>query len=131
MALFELDPITDSRWAAFLETHQRSSVFHTREWLTALQQTYHYASIAITTCPNDAPLTNAIVFARVDSWLTGSKLISLPFSDHCDPLVDDAADLESLISGIRERLTGRLKYAEIRPLSLELTQKSDWTAHNR
>jgi hypothetical protein len=29
-----------------------------------------------------------LVFCRVRSWLTGRRSISLPFSDHCEPLVE-------------------------------------------
>src|SRR5437870_525473 len=104
MAVFEIDPLTDPRWGSFVESHPRSSVFHTREWLNALRRTYGYIPLAVSTCPVDAPLTNAIVFCRVDSWLTGSKLISLPFSDHCDPLVRDANDLDILLAGIRGKI---------------------------
>ncbi len=41
----------------------------------------------LTTCAPDAPLTDGVVFCEVDSWLTGRRLVSLPFSDHCEPLL--------------------------------------------
>src|SRR2546428_6741918 len=131
MAVFEIDPQTDPRWASFVESHPRSSVFHTPEWLTALRRTYNYARTVFTTCPGDAPFTNGLVLCRVDSWLTGTKLISLPFSDHCEPLVHNAADLDVLLSVIRERTAGRIKYAEIRPLSIELERESGWTPYSQ
>ena len=36
--------------------------------------------------PPDEPLENGFLFCRVESWLTGRRLVSLPFSDHCEPL---------------------------------------------
>ena len=122
MLVFEINPLSDPRWTAFLESHPRSSIFHTTAWLEALRRTYDYTPRVFTTGAPGMPLTNGIVFCHVNSWLTGSKLVSLPFSDHCEPLVEGAADLRALISGIRESSTGtgEFKHAEIRPLLLEL-----------
>ena len=57
-------------------------------------------------------LRDAVLFCRVKSWLTGSRLVSLPFSDHCQPLVSDPASLPFLIPSLSPRGT---KYIEIRP----------------
>jgi hypothetical protein len=126
MAVFEIDPLRDPRWTAFVDSHPHSSVFHTREWLEALSRTYHYLPTAFTTSPNGAPLASAIVFCQIDSWLTGSKLISLPFSDHCEPLIRDRPDLHALLSGISDRTSGRFKYAEIRPRCLAPETEWGW-----
>src|SRR5689334_19011211 len=93
----EIRPLEDPRWTKFVDEHPRSSAFHTAGWLEALRRTYDYEPIALTTSPPDADLQNAVVFCRVNSWLTGRRLVSLPFSDHCNPLVRDQADLDSLI----------------------------------
>jgi CelD/BcsL family acetyltransferase involved in cellulose biosynthesis len=116
-SVYELQPLTDHRWAEFLQRHPRSSVFHTVEWLEALHRTYGYEPIAITTCPPDADLLNGAVFCRIDSWLTGRRFVSLPFSDHCDLLADDPADLSAMFSVLKERLRqDNLRYIEVRPL---------------
>src|SRR5450755_1829723 len=86
----EINPLCDPRWEAFINGHPRSSVFHSTKWLRALETTYGYDPVVVTTCPADAPLTNGIVFCRVKSWLTGRRLVSLPFSDHCEPLVNNS-----------------------------------------
>jgi hypothetical protein len=119
--IYEIDPLRDVRWRALVETHPLASAFHTVEWLEALRRTYAYVPIALTTNPPDVPLTNGIVFCRVDSWLTGSRLVSLPFSDHCEPLVQDDADLRALLSEARKRTKGGLKYTEFRPRNAELS----------
>ena len=60
-------------------------------------------------------LRNAVVFCRVESWLTGRRLVSLPFSDHCDMLVDTAVDLDAITSALEIEVCQRkLRYAEIR-----------------
>src|SRR5438128_782655 len=102
MPVFEIDPQQDQRWTSLVESHSHSSVFHSAQWLDALRTTYGYAPTVFTSSPPDAHLTNGIVFCRVGSWLTGSRLVSLPFSDHCEPLVDNAAALNTLLAAIRE-----------------------------
>ena len=57
-----------------------------------------------------------MVFCQIDSWLTGRRLVSLPFSDHCEPLVDSQASAAEIADELRSRLnTGKWKYIELRP----------------
>lgn len=90
--IFEIDPLKDARWDALLERHPHASIFHSRGWLEALHRTYGYVPVAYTDSGPASELENVIVFCRVDSWLTGKRLVSLPFSDHCDPLTDQSAN---------------------------------------
>jgi hypothetical protein len=83
-----IDPLADDRWPDLVARHPRASVFHTRGWLAALKGNYAYEPLAFTTALPTEPLSNALLFCKVRSWLTGSRLVSLPFSDHCEPLVD-------------------------------------------
>lgn len=115
--LYSFAPLRDERWDAFVEQHPRASVFHTSAWLEALHRTYGYPSIAYTTSSPTESLLNAIVFCRVESWLTGRRLVSLPFSDHCEPLMD--AERVSEVLGqllARELGENRWRYVEFRPL---------------
>ena len=123
MPVYEIDPQTDPRWAALIGAHPRASVFHTPEWLGALHRTYGYTPRAFTTAPpgspSGSPLTGGIVFCQVRSWLTGQRLVSLPFSDHCDPLVEDREEIRTLLSEVEGRLGDRIRYVELRPRSAE------------
>jgi hypothetical protein len=125
MSVYELDPLSDERWIRFIDSHRRSSVFHRPEWLEALKRTYKYKPIAYTTTAPGAALENAILFCQVNSWLTGSKRISLPFSDHCDPLADPPL-VKSMLADIGKRDFKKLKFTEIRPRSGELRPPSNW-----
>lgn len=116
MKLYEIDPVRDQRWRAFVESHPRASLFHTPEWLQALQSTYEYAPVAFTDASPDAPLRNGLLFCRVRSWLTGSRLVSLPFSDHCEPLVEHSDALRLMIDELRTHASGEGRYIEMRPL---------------
>jgi predicted N-acyltransferase len=59
-----------------------------------------------------------MVFCRVESRLTGRRLVSLPFSDHCEPLLDSEADLEVLTAAIEQECRReQWRYVELRPLT--------------
>ena len=62
-------------------------------------------------------LENGIPFCRIKSWLTGRRLVSLPFSDHCEPLVNNAKEFNAIaIRMTRCVEQGRERYVELRPL---------------
>jgi hypothetical protein len=125
MTVHTFNPLKDPRWAEFGERHPRFSVFHTTNWLEALRRTYGYEPIVYTTSPPGAMLTNGIVFCRINSWLTGRRLVSLPFTDHCEPLVEGAEEREEIFGALQRTLDQeKLKYIEIRPRSADLTTNS-------
>lgn len=116
--VYELDPLSDSRWPALVTAHAQASVFHTGAWLSALKTTYGYRPLVLTTSPPGAPLTDGIAFCEVRSWLTGSRLVSLPFSDHCEPLMSDPEALGAILKhALRGVEQGRYKRMEVRPHS--------------
>jgi CelD/BcsL family acetyltransferase involved in cellulose biosynthesis len=52
----------------------------------------------------------------VASWATGKRLVSLPFSDHCEPLAEGAAELGELVRfALRHAESAGCKYVELRP----------------
>lgn len=125
--VWAIDPLHDVRWPEFILRHPNASVFHTRGWLTALQATYGYAPVAVTTSAPANKLTNALLFCAVRSWLTGSRLVSLPFSDHCEPLVEDADQFRKLCAYVElQRKKERWKYVEIRSANSLLDFGSDF-----
>jgi hypothetical protein len=120
VGVYILDPVTDPRWDDLVRQHRRASVFHTRGWLSALHATYGYRPVAFTTSAPGQPLENGMLFCDVQSWITGRRLVSLPFADHCDPLVNSPAERAEIFAHVRERVSrDRCKYIEIRPLATE------------
>jgi hypothetical protein len=128
-----IDPLRDPRWAALVERHPKASVFHTVEWLRALQRTYGYEPIAYTTSRPGNDLENGFVFCAVRSWLTGRRLVSLPFSDHCEPLAQSADELRELGRFLQNGGAGRWRYVEMRPTDAEpaapFQAASSWAWH--
>jgi len=113
----KLDPLEDPRWREFLRRHPQASVFHTPEWLEALRRTYGYEPFVVTTAAPGRELRNGLVFCHVRSWLTGHRIVSIPFADHCQPLAESPESLETLVETLREeQLRAKWKYIELRPL---------------
>ncbi|MBX9692904.1 MAG: GNAT family N-acetyltransferase [Cyanobacteria bacterium] len=106
--VWTVNPLVDVRWPDLTGRHSNASVFHSRGWLNTLRTTYGYEPLAFTTSAPSEELTNALLFCVVRSWLTGSRLVSLPFSDHCDPLVENDEQFQALCAhaeavGVKER----------------------------
>jgi hypothetical protein len=118
MDLYQIDPVGDPRWSEFLKMHSSASVFHTPGWLEALRRTYDYEPIAYTSSPPGGEIRNGLVFCRINSWLTGRRLVSLPFSDHCEPLFGSPEELDLFVGRVQAEVkTQALKYLEIRPIN--------------
>lgn len=114
--VYTIDPLEDSRWAELVEKHPRASVFHTPEWLQTIRRTYGYKPVVFTTSAPTGQLENGLLFCEIQSWLTGRRIVSLPFSDHCEPLFDAAEELDCFVNHLRANLEQqRLRYVEVRP----------------
>jgi len=127
MRIYKIDPITDPRWMELQQRHPQSSIFHTRGWLSALQRTYGYEPIAFTTSPPGSDLANGFPFCHVDNWPAGSRLVSLPFSDHCRLLLTDSEDLDCLLTALQRQLADkRWQYIEIRSPGFDMAKPQEY-----
>jgi hypothetical protein len=108
------NPVADPRWLELLDRHPAASVFHSPGWLRALQQTYGYEPFALTTSSGQS-LENGLVVCRLKTW-TSRRLVSLPFSDHCDPLVGGPEELSDMLAHLaRQARTTGSRTVEVRP----------------
>ncbi len=112
-----INPLSDSRWTDLVVRHPRASAFHQRGWLEALARTYGYKPFVLTSAAPGKPLSDGIVLCRVSSWMTGTRLVSLPFADHCEPLIDKGDDAAEFMNWLRVECDRRQwRYVEYRPL---------------
>ncbi len=123
--IYTVDPLFDSRWDELVARHPRASVFHQRAWLQALVRTYGFKTTVLTTSPPDQPLDNGVVVCRISSWMTGTRLVSLPFADHCEPLLNGSTDFGVFTNWFyRECERNDLQYIELRPILATPVAKS-------
>jgi CelD/BcsL family acetyltransferase involved in cellulose biosynthesis len=87
------DPLADARWADLLTRAPDAAVFHHPAWLRLLHAEYRYRIEAWCVAAADGRVVAGLPVAVVNSRLTGRRLVALPFSDHCRPLIArDAPD---------------------------------------
>ena len=121
MRVYIFNPLEDPRWGDFVQRHPRGSVFHSPNWLEALRRTYGYEPAVYTTSPPTAELTNGVVFCRINSWLTGRRMVSLPFADHCEPLIEKPEDRQEILNLLQRAVKREnWKYIEMRPRSSDI-----------
>ena len=113
-----IDPLSDPRWEPFIEGNESACAFHSSGWLRALAKTYGYEPLAVTSSPAASELSDAVLLCRVESWATGRRLVSLPFTDHCQVLANDDTNVPELAKHVAE-FAAREKYrfCELRPLA--------------
>lgn len=118
-----LNPLRDKRWDELVARHPKASAFHQRGWLAALARTYGYEPVVFTTSAPTTELKNGLVYCHVDSWLTGHRLVSLPFSDHCEPICDSSEERNALICCSQAAFDDQgWRYLEVRPTSEDCAQ---------
>lgn len=93
-----VDPTSDDRWRV-LVAERRSDVFHSPAWMRVLRQTYGFDVTAHLLLGHDGNADAGFAFVAVDD-LVGRRTVSLPFSDFCDPLVDDLTQWTALTAGL-------------------------------
>jgi len=110
-----IDPVTEPRWGELVERTDGARIFHHPSWLRLLRDFYRYPITAV--CLADgSELVAGLPIAIVRSRVTGVRLVSLPFTDVCEPLCD-APDREEELRAAVE--------AERRRLALPLEVHAD------
>jgi CelD/BcsL family acetyltransferase involved in cellulose biosynthesis len=100
-----IDPIADPSWRELIERSPSAEVFHHPLWLELLRSQYGYEFEACC-LGNGTGIEAGIPVARVQSRLTGRRLVSIPFSDVCPPATAPGAEpvaLERLGRALAER----------------------------
>src|SRR6202044_4760 len=83
-----VDPVGLTDWDASLAGQPQTSIFHGAAWAAVLKGTYGYKPKYFT-IRQDGGLRSLLPLMEVDSWLSGRRGISLPFTDECEPLSAD------------------------------------------
>jgi lipid II:glycine glycyltransferase (peptidoglycan interpeptide bridge formation enzyme) len=83
---------------------------------------------ALTTNGPGERLTDAVVFCHVRSWMTGYRLVSVPFADHCEPLVDGKGHYDSILLDLKNKCDcGQGRYIEIRSSAQKFANELEMT----
>ena len=120
MKIDNLDPLLDPRWDQLVASHPSASVFHTTRLAQGFSQDLRLSAYGADKLREPAqPLSDGVVFCEVRSSFTGARLISLPFSDHAQPLMNESGDPLELQQWMEaEYIRGQWKYIELRPIAM-------------
>jgi CelD/BcsL family acetyltransferase involved in cellulose biosynthesis len=79
-----IDPVTDPAWRALLR-QPAAGLFHSPPWLRAVADAYGFAIRAYLVDDASGEAAGAVAFCEIDDF-AGHRLVTVPFSDTCDPL---------------------------------------------
>jgi hypothetical protein len=101
-------------WDESLAGFPQASFFHGSAWARVLRDSYGYTPIGL--LADGPPHRRAFLpLLEVNSWMTGRRGISLPFTDECAPLCPDGETFRRLIGeAIELGRRRRWRYLEIR-----------------
>ena len=90
-----ISPFEISNWDALLASRPDFSFFHGAAWGRVLADSYGFTPFYLATGRANVP-ESLLALMEVDSWLTGKRGVSLPFTDDCAPLATDPAKHQQL-----------------------------------
>ncbi len=112
-----LSPDLEPEWDRFVQQHPLGFVYHTREWKRVIEQAFpHIRCRFLVLRDGDSnDIRGGLPVYRVNSWLLGRRLVSVPFATVCDPLVATLEEWKVLAPELeRERDRTKSKKLEIR-----------------
>lgn len=99
MNLEIIDPTQYPNWDELLLSTPGSSFFHTSSWARVLKEAYGYTPKYFTEF-DGGHISTLIPVMEVDSFLTGRRGVSLPFTDYCEPLLNENIEFVDLFNNI-------------------------------
>src|SRR5947207_14349178 len=113
-----LNPLLDGKWENAISAHPDATIFHSTAWARVLVDTYGHRPCYVQISLNGGMLA-LVPMMEVQSVLTRSRGICLPFSDYCAPLTFSSFGHELVAQKLqqiaRER---RWSYFELRGHSI-------------
>ncbi|MEM5788201.1 MAG: GNAT family N-acetyltransferase, partial [Syntrophobacteraceae bacterium] len=130
-----IDPIRDPQWDRILASLPDHSFFLGSYWARVLNESYSFKPLyfmddranALSSGQQDesfysgnregseSPAPCIIPIMEIDSFLTGKRGVSLPFTDYCDPLVTDKNSFSILLDHVlKYGKEAGWKYLELR-----------------
>jgi len=101
MPLQILNPLNIPNWDDLVLATGQASFFHSSAWARVLHESYGYKPIHFCSFEN-GKLSSLMPFMEVNSWLTGKRGVSLPFTDQVSVIAPDRTIFEKLVKGVTD-----------------------------
>ena len=92
-----VNPLEYPYWDELLKSTPESTFFHTTSWARVLNQAYGYSPTYFIEIENNR-ITGLLPIMEIKSAITGKRGVSLPFSDFCDPIAQNPAQFQRLMT---------------------------------
>ena len=114
LPVYRVDPLEGTAWDTTLASSPAASFFHGSAWARVLSDTYGFRPFYFV-LGDPARIRGLLPMMEVDSWLTGMRGVSLPFTDECEPLESGPEAFQTLFQAARACAQDRgWKYLEFR-----------------
>lgn len=125
MPVVEVNPkVSVEEWGTYVESHHEGTYYHLPQWQAVIKEGLGHKPFYIFAKNEEGKLCGVLPLFHIGSALTGSRLVSLPFSNACGPIADSSDTIEALVNRAKSLCDEmRCLYVEIRtaqPLSLGL-----------
>lgn len=94
-----INPLTYPDWDDLLLSSEDYSFFHSRAWAQVLQETFGYKPYYFVRTENHK-LSLLIPMMEVNSFITGRRGVSLPFSDYCPIIMEETYNKNDIMKFI-------------------------------
>ncbi len=102
------DNLEDEKILSFILSDDRSTIYHHPAWLKAIENSFGYKGYYLLLLDKNEKLQGLFPFVHIKNFFVGNKIISLPFSTYCDPLIDNE-HLDELIHFLRKNFHDNIK----------------------
>lgn len=99
-------------WLDFIAGKPDASIFHHPVWIEFLVRCYGYTPHLLTIINEGQQIQGGVPLLEVNSWLTGRRVVGLPFSDFCPPVVANEAAMGELILAV-QKLSSQEKWRKV------------------
>ncbi len=101
MTIEIVNPLDFHGWDELILTHPDATLFHSAQWAKVLQCSYYFKPLYFLV-RKKSKLMALIPLMEIDSYLTGKRGVSLPFTDFCFPLIANNVDVAPIWASVQE-----------------------------
>ena len=96
-----VNPLADPQWDEWISNHPDSTIFHSSAWARVLVETYGHRPCYVQVSANNTLLA-LVPMMEIQSMLTRSRGVCLPFSDYCAPLFSTTFGKDLVVQKLRQ-----------------------------
>ena len=96
-----INPLDFEGWDDMVLSANEYSFFHSSAWAKTLNETYQYRPYYFSLF-DKSEMKALIPLMEINSFLTGRRGVSLPFSDWCEPIINEKIMIKDLLNNITD-----------------------------